>query len=56
MVLHDWVAEYDVIGRSVWRRLQLVLELFMVFTGTALVIDQETRKKCRKPHKSCSEN
>ena len=56
VVLQDWVAEFDVIGRSIGWRLLLVLELLLVFAGTALVIDRETRKKCGKPHKSCSED
>ena len=56
VVLQDWTAEFDVVRRSIGWRLLLVLELTLVFTGTALVIDRETRKKCGKPHKSCSED
>ena len=56
VVLQDWAADFDVIGRSIWWRLLLVLELTLVFTGTVLIIDRETRKKCGKPHKLCSED
>ena len=55
VVLQDWTAEFDVIGRSIWWRLLLILELTLVFTGTVLVINRETGKKCRLPHKSCPE-
>ena len=56
VVLQDWTAEFDVVRRSIGWRLLLVLELTLVFTGTVLIIDRETRKKCGNPHKSCSED
>ena len=56
VVLQDWTAEFDVVRRSIGWRLLLVLELTLVFTGTVLIIDRETRKKCGKPHKLCTED